>query len=269
MSRDGRERPTELVEVISSDPQRFGTDAPIPEPAKPTTPRRPRLDLAALGGVVLVVVVAIAVAWPRSSGSPTTSPSTSAIERSIAGASPTTVPGREAPVPSARVAFELTVTPSPVVPRAPVVMQLEGDLSGVASPISAVAWVDRQVSGEWRTVYWLARSSATAQSGGNVSNNSLEPSPDAITFGADQPVQFNVDALTSGSYRLCRYVPLRVTDTSIPPSSEPRLCVRSSGRRPCPRQRDRTCDDLIHPAEVRATRAIVVALPRRSGHHAT
>ncbi len=220
MRRGGRERPTELVEVISGDPHQFGADAPGSESAT-TTPRRPRLDLAALGGVVLVIVVAIAVAWPRSSGSPHASPPTSATELSTTGSSPATVRGRQAPVPSASVAFELTVAPSPVVLRSPVMMQLEGDLSGVASPISAVAWVDQQESGAWRTVYWMARSSGTAQAGGDVSNNSLEPSPDAITFGADQPVQFNVDALTSGSYRLCRYVPLRVRDTSSLPSSDP------------------------------------------------
>jgi hypothetical protein len=113
------------------------------------------------------------------------------------------------------------VEPSTVVLGTPVVMQLGGDLSGVASPISAVAWVDEQVSGAWRTIYWMARSSHTTQEGGDVSNDLFEPSPDAVTFEADQPVQFDVDALVPGSYRMCRYVPLLTRGTTSLPSPNP------------------------------------------------
>lgn len=221
MKRGRRERPTERVEMIGSDPQLFDTDIPGSEPAKAPTAHRMHADLIAFGGILLMIVVAISMAWPRSSGSSQGSPSTSATVTSTASSSPTTVPGREAPVPSASVAFALTVEPTPVVLGTPVRMQLKGDLSGVASPLSAVAWVDEQVSGVWRTIDWMARSPGSAQAGGDVSTDLLAPSPDAVTFGADQPVQFNVDALTSGSYRLCRYVPLRASDTSSLPSSNP------------------------------------------------
>lgn len=220
MRREGRERPTERVEMIGSDPQLFRTGTPGSEQAKTATTRRPGADLIALWGVVLVVV-AMAVAWPRPSGSSQTSPSTSATVTTTAGSSPTTVPGRDAPVPSAGVAFALTVEPSPVVLGTPVMMQLKGDLSGVASPISAVAWVDEHISGVWRTTTWMARSPGTAQAGGDVSNDPFERSPDAVTFGADQPVQFSVDAFTSGTYRLCRFVPLLASGTSSLPSSNP------------------------------------------------
>ena len=124
-------------------------------------------------------------------------------------------------MPSGSIAFGLTVEPSPVELGTPVVMQLSGDLSGVASPISAVAWVDQQVSGAWRTIYWMARSSRTTQEGGDVSNDLFGPSPDAVTFEADQPVQFNVDALMPGRYRMCRYVPLLTRGTTSLPSPNP------------------------------------------------
>ncbi len=221
MTREGRQRPTERVQMISDDPELFTPRTTGSVPAKAPTAHRPRLDLAALGGVVLVVGVAIVAAWPRSSGSPRASPSTSATVTSTAGSSPTSMPGREAPVPSGSFAFALTVQPSPIVLGTPVVMQLKGDLSNVASPISAVAWVDEQVSGVWRTMYWMARSSRTAQEGGDVSNDPFEPGPDAVTFRADQPVQFNVDALITGRYRMCRYVPLLTSGTSSLPSSNP------------------------------------------------
>jgi hypothetical protein len=67
----------------------------------------------------------------------------------------------------------------------------------------------------------MARSPGAVQAGGDVSGDLFEPGPDAVTFGAEQPVQFNVDALTSGSYRLCRYVPLRTNDASSPSSTNP------------------------------------------------
>ena len=158
----------------------------------------------------MLVVATLAVAWPRSSGSP----------HSFVTA-PTTIPGRDAPVPSAGVGFALTVEPSPVVLGTPVVVQLRGDLSGVSSPIAAVAWVDEQVSGVWRTIEWMARSPGAAQAGGDISNDLTERSPDAVTFAADQPVRFDVDALNPGTYRLCRYVPLRADGASIVPSSNP------------------------------------------------
>ncbi len=221
MKREGSERSTERVEMISGDPQLFDTSTPGSEPAKAPAAHRRRVDPIALGGVLLVVVVAVAVAWPRSSGSSPASPSTTATVPSSAGPSPTTVPGRDAPVPSASTSFALTVEPSPVVLGTPVTMLLDGDLSGVASPISAVAWVDEQVSGMWRTIYWMARSSDTSQEVGAVSNDLFEKGPDAVTYRADQPVQYNVDALTSGSYRLCRYVSLLTRGTSSLPSSNP------------------------------------------------
>ena len=226
MKNGGRQRPTERVEVITGDPQLFRTGAPGSESAKMPIAHRPRVDLIALGVVVLVVVVAIAATWPRSAGSSRATLPTSAASPPSAGSPPATAPGRDAPGPSEIAAFTLVVEPTRVELGTSVVMQLKGDLSGVASPISAVAWVDQQVSGVWRTMYWTARTSDNAQAGGDVTNNYLGPSPDAVTFGADQPLRLNVDALDSGSYRLCRYVPLRSAGTSNLPSLNPAyLCA--------------------------------------------
>ena len=186
------------------------TEADVFTLADGSTAARARRNRTAVGGVALLVVGALAAAWPRSSGSP----------HSLVSA-PTTIPGRDAPVPSASVAFRLAVAPSPVVLGTQVVVQLEGDLSGVSSPISAVAWVDEQVSGVWRTIEWMARSPGAAQNVADVSNDGSAASPDAVTFAADQPVRFDVDGLPSGTYRLCRYVPLRADRTSSPPIDNP------------------------------------------------
>jgi hypothetical protein len=217
--RRGRDRETERVEMIGGDPDVFGTQRTATSPT-----RRPRMDLLALGGVVLVVIaVAVAVAWPRSSGpsrqTSKTSPSTTLTRTSVPV--PSTIPGRQAPLPTSNAGFVLTVEPSAATPGAPVMMQLEGDLSGVSSPIAAVAWLDRQVAGAWRTVHWIARTSDTAQVVGDVSNDLLGPGPDAATFAADQPVRFDVFPLVAGDYRLCRYVPLRSGATTTVPTTNP------------------------------------------------
>jgi hypothetical protein len=203
VKHEGHQRPIERVDMIDTETDVFAPD-------DGAAAQRTRRDRFAVGGVALLVVAALAAAWPRSSGSP----------HSLVSA-PTTIPGRDATVPSAGVAFALTVEPSPVVLGAQVVVQLEGDLSGVSSPISAVAWVDEQVSGVWRTIEWMARSPGATQIVADVSTDGSAASPDAVTFAADQPVRFDVDGLPSGTYRLCRYVPLRADGTSSAPFTNP------------------------------------------------
>jgi hypothetical protein len=156
--------------------------------------------------VAIVALVAVTAWWPKSSNAPTALPSTT----TAAPTTPARVPeGRDAPEAARGMAFELAVRPSAVAPGSTVTMRLAGDLAGVSDRLAAVAWLDQLTDGEWRTVYWFARSSATAQVVRQVSVDHAEPGPDAVMLAADAPVEFVVDQLARGSYRMCRYVPLR------------------------------------------------------------
>jgi hypothetical protein len=221
MRRDGRDRQIEQVEMIGGDPEAFGAPR-----AESSAARRPRRDLLALGGALLVAI-AVMVLWPRPSGSSRATPSTAVpAAPTVARPVPVTVLGREAPEPAASMSFVLTVEPSSTTPGDSVTMQLQGDLSGVSSPISAVAWLDRQIGGAWRTVRWIARTSDAAQVVGAVSNDLVGSGPDAVTVAADQPIRFDVFPLVAGDYRLCRYVPLRSGGATTVPTTNPAyLCA--------------------------------------------
>jgi hypothetical protein len=221
-----RDRAAEHVEMISSDPDLFGD-----EPAStPLAQRRRRPALVALVAAACTAVVAVAAVSSQTPGSaPSTSvPSTTVPSTTVPGpvvAVPSTLPGRDAPVAASNLGFVLRVEPSAVAIGAPVTVRLEGDLSGVASPLAAVAWVDERLSGRWRTVYWMARSPGPSQKGGAVSPDPLGPGPDAVTFDARQAVDFDVAVLAAGSYRMCRYVPLHAGGAAAAASNPAYVCA--------------------------------------------
>lgn len=219
------DRPTERVELIDSDPHAFGRSARTT--TTPTTARRPPVLPVAAAVVAAVVLMAVVVWWPRSSGGtatpsdtlPTTAPATTVtVALAVPG-------GRPAPDPMTGLDFELAVEPSAVASRWVVSMQLTGDLSGVADRVAAVAWLDVQADAGWRAVYWMARSSATSQEVHEVSDDHPEPGPDAVMVDADAPVEFIIDGIAAGSYRMCRYVPLRPGDAASVPASPAYVCA--------------------------------------------
>lgn len=165
--------------------------------------------------------------WPRASdgtGTPpeavttTETPTTVTVALAVPG-------GRPAPDAMTGLDFELAVEPSAASSRWVVSMQLTGDLSGVADRVAAVAWLDAQADAGWRTVYWMARSSATSLEVHEVSEDHPEPGPDAVMVDADAPVEFFIDGIAAGSYRLCRYVPMRSGVAVSAPANPAYVCA--------------------------------------------
>jgi hypothetical protein len=116
------------------------------------------------------------------------------------------------------------VQPTVVPPDGTVTMQLTGDLTSVADRVAAVAWLDRLVDGRWRTAYWLARSSPSAQQVRGASGDRAEAGPDAVTVAAEAPVSFTAE-VAAGDYRMCRFVPLQRDPATGEPNSPAYVCA--------------------------------------------
>lgn len=214
------DRSTDRVEVIDSDPAAFGRSAR--STTTPTTARRP--PVLPVAAAVVVVVVVAAMVWRTRSPDEQAILPTTPVPTTVTVAA--TVPGgRPAPDAMSGLDFELAVEPSAAASRWVVSMQLTGDLSAVADRVAAVAWLDVQAEAGWRAVYWMARSSATSQEVHEVSDDHPEPGPDAVMVDADAPVEFIIDGIAAGSYRMCRYVPLRPGDAASVPASPAYVCA--------------------------------------------
>lgn len=195
MRGNRRDAPEDVVEFVDSDPRAFGRQRE-PVAAGPSPHRR----WPVLAVVAAIALGGVAFAWWPGSNTPTAD-------------TPTTIPitapsGRSAPGVVVDGPFTLVVQPAVVPQAGTVTMQLTGDLSTVTDRIAAIAWLDREVNGTWRTAYWLARSSEFEQQVRGASGDRAEAGPDAITVAADAAVSFTADVAV-GEYRMCRYVATR------------------------------------------------------------
>ena len=106
-------------------------------------------------------------------------------------------------------------------------VQLVGDLRSASSPLPAAAWLDRQLDGRWRTVYWLGGSVAGWRTmSRTISRDSLGPDADVERAGVSQPLLFNLDDIGWGAYRICRTIPqLPESPGSQPPFDTAYVCA--------------------------------------------
>jgi hypothetical protein len=204
--------------VIDADPAAFGANPP----EAVTTPRRRRRAVAStLVAAAVVVVLVIAVVWPGHERAPAVA-TTTTVEVTVAASLPS---GRPAALSVSDLELSLSVQPAEVPSGSIVTMRLEGDLTIVPTRVAAVAWVDHLTSTGWRTVYWMARSSDFVQEVRPVSDDHPEPGPDAVMIPAAESMEFFADGIVPGSYRVCRFVPLRPDPVSNLPTDPVYLCA--------------------------------------------
>jgi hypothetical protein len=214
------DRPTERVEFIDTDPHAFGRQAS----GRPPQPAGRGRAVLAVVAAVAVVLIAVVVWWSRTGDGTDVLPTTTVVTVPVTTVPITAPAGRVAPGVVSEIAFSLSVQPSVVPPAGTVTMQLTGDLTSVTEQVAAVAWLDRMVDGRWRTAYWLARSSQSAQQVRGASGDRAEAGPDAVTVAADAPVSFTAD-VAAGKYRMCRYVPLRRDPATGEPNPPAYVCA--------------------------------------------
>jgi hypothetical protein len=199
-------------------------------------------------GGLAVVALAVALVWPRSTRNPlaaattTTSaidtpPSSTAASGLVRTPFPTgrpfaPLPGRPAPTPLdlTSVGLRLSVLPAEAAYGTPVSVRLDGDLAKVSPTLAALVWVDRSVDNGWQTAAWIAQTAPGLQEMENVTARDAGPSPDAITIPAGDTFGVNLDGLAAGTYRVCRYVPLRAdafvsSDATVPIDNPVYLCA--------------------------------------------
>jgi hypothetical protein len=207
--------------MITGDPRAFGAAALSTPSPKPPVRSRSRVWFV-LGGVA-VVALAVALVWPRSSPSALTPSTTTTTTTRVATkvAPPTTLPGRVAPTPVTGSHIGLSVEPSTAALRQYVTVRLTGDLISVSPTVAAVVWIDQLVVDQWRTIAWFALVADDAQISGFVSADGEGPGPDAIFVPAADGIDFNVDRLKTGTYRICRYVPVHAAGSSTLPDPSP------------------------------------------------
>jgi hypothetical protein len=209
------------VEFVVPDPEVF---SPSPVSRQPAASSLQTRLIAIAVGVAAVVAVGLA-AWPDSPhgaahATSTTPPPTSTTTAS----SDTSAPGPVAPQPTVGVAFTLSATPGIAPFGTEVRLQLKGDLRDAMQFVAATAWIDQQVAGTWRSVWWSAKFANGTRSG-SVNAASLvggaNPTAGAVLLPVRISILVNADHLDSGSYRVCRDVPMR-TSTSSDNKSGPR-----------------------------------------------
>jgi hypothetical protein len=214
--------------MITGDPRAFGAAM---QPPSPGPPARSTSRVVLALGAVAVVALMLSLAWPRSSHSTLTATTTTVpvtvvttpivTTPIVTTPPPTTLPGREAPTLITDSHIGLSVEPATAALRQYVTVRLSGDLVSVLPAVAAVVWIDQSVADQWRTIAWFALVADDAQISGFVSADGAGPGPDAIFLPPAAGLEFNVDRLKTGTYRVCRYVPVHATDSSTVPGENP------------------------------------------------
>jgi hypothetical protein len=225
--------------MITGDPRAFGAAPVMSSGSTPSPASDGRSRVWIMVGAVVVVALIVALVWPRSTHHPlaTTTTTTSAIDTppsstAASGLARTPfaterpfdpLPGRPAPTPlnGSGIGLRLSVFPLQVPFGTPVSVRLEGDLSKVGPTLAALVWVDRSVDNGWQTAAWVAQTAPGFQEIENVTTRDAGPSPDAITIPTGDEFGVNLDGLAAGTYRVCRYVPLAVTEVTAADGSLP------------------------------------------------
>jgi hypothetical protein len=142
------------------------------------------------------------------------------VTTSQPGSPPPGFPARH-PTPGLALALSVDVPNGPSGPTG-IFVQLKGDLTGVAASIPAAAWVDQQIAGEWRSVYWFANMPGGGTSSGTVDGpvgQVGDPTVKALMVPAAAEVDFITAGDLMGDYRICRVVPFATKGQSSPSSS--------------------------------------------------
>ncbi len=211
------------VEVIDADPAAFGASPPGVVTEQRRRRRAAVSTLVAVVVVVVVVVVAVVVVAVAPQREP--APAVATTTTSVVAVAASIPSGRPAASPVSDLELSLIVQPGAVSFGSSVTMRLDGDLTIVPLRVAAVAWVDHLAPTGWRTVYWMSRTSATGQTVREVFADHPAAGPDAVMVDAAEPIEFTVDRLASGTYRLCRYVPLSPEVSSGRPRAPAYLCA--------------------------------------------
>lgn len=210
-----------LIELIDPDFDLFDR-ADVPAITWQTPTGQPALVTFAVMTAVLAIMITIAAVGGDGASERVKKPSaTTLVATTIAGSSNTlgTAPAIQIGpgIPARRESTQQTfiASTSKVKPGATTVrVRLAGNLAGVQL-VPVLAFFDRRVDGEWRTVAYVIESFDTNEVTIRPVNSAGDlPEADAgVPVAApDLLVPFPIEFLPAGSYRICRDVPVANPD---------------------------------------------------------